>query len=70
MQPFINQMADITIDGMPAISAKIISYWQGFAEMTKTAGMFSGGWFADRFGRKSVLVLCLRGIRTDNIGGR
>jgi SP family general alpha glucoside:H+ symporter-like MFS transporter len=52
MQAFINQMYDTTIDGKPAVSAKVVSYWQGFAEMSKTVGMFAGGWFADRFGRK------------------
>jgi SP family general alpha glucoside:H+ symporter-like MFS transporter len=52
MQAFINQMHDTMIDGKPAVSAKVVSYWQGFAEMSKTVGMFAGGWFADRFGRK------------------
>lgn len=52
MQAFINTMADTTIDGQPAVSAKVISYWQGFAEITKTVGMFTGGPIADRFGRK------------------
>jgi hypothetical protein len=49
---FIRTMADTVIDGEPAISAKVVSYWQGFAEMSKTLGMFTGGTFADRFGRK------------------
>jgi SP family general alpha glucoside:H+ symporter-like MFS transporter len=52
MQAFINQMHDTTLDGKPLVSAKVVSYWQGFAEMSKTVGMFAGGWFADRFGRK------------------
>ncbi|KAH7137003.1 general substrate transporter [Dactylonectria estremocensis] len=56
MQAFINQMADTTVDGAPAISAKVISYWQGFAEMSKTLGMFTGGFFADRFGRKPAMM--------------
>jgi hypothetical protein len=55
MQAFINQMADTTLDGEPAISAKVISYWQGFAEMSKTLGMFTAGYFADRFGRKYIV---------------
>lgn len=53
MQAFINQMYDTHgVDGEPIVSAKVVSYWQGFAEMSKTVGMFAGGWFADRFGRK------------------
>ncbi|KAM0542659.1 hypothetical protein ACHAPJ_012691 [Fusarium lateritium] len=56
MQSFINQMADTTINGEPTISAKVISYWQGFAEMSKTLGMFTGGYFADRFGRKKAML--------------
>lgn len=52
MQAFINTMADTTIDGAPAVSAKVVSYWQGFAEMSKALGMFLGGTFANRFGRK------------------
>ncbi|GFZ43406.1 hypothetical protein JCM24511_01126 [Saitozyma sp. JCM 24511] len=56
MQAFINQMADTTIDGAPAVSAQVVSYWQGFAEMSKTLGMFTGGWFANRFGRKPAMM--------------
>lgn len=52
MQAFINQMADTTLNGEPVISAKVVSYWQGFAEMSKTLGMFTGGYFANQFGRK------------------
>lgn len=52
MQAFINQMADTKIAGEPAISAKVVSYWQGFAEMAKMVGMFTGGYFANKFGRK------------------
>lgn len=52
MQAFIDQMADTTISGEPAISAKVVSYWQGFAEMAKMLGMFTGGYFANKFGRK------------------
>lgn len=52
MRAFINQMADTKVGGNPAVSARVISYWQGFAEMSKTLGMFTGGYFADRFGRK------------------
>jgi len=55
MQAFVNQFADTMVDGRPAVSAKVISFWQGFAEMTKTLGMFAGGPIADRIGRKSVL---------------
>ncbi|OQV00276.1 hypothetical protein CLAIMM_05794 [Cladophialophora immunda] len=56
MQAFISQMADTRIDGAPAISAKVVSYWQGFAEMSKTLGMFTGGYFANRFGRKPAML--------------
>ncbi|WVW84371.1 hypothetical protein I302_106405 [Kwoniella bestiolae CBS 10118] len=56
MQAFINVMADTVIDGKPAVSAKVVSYWQGFAEMSKTLGMFTGGWFANKFGRKPALI--------------
>lgn len=52
MQAFINTMADTIVNGEPAISAKVVSFWQGFAEMSKTLGMFTGGYFANRFGRK------------------
>jgi SP family general alpha glucoside:H+ symporter-like MFS transporter len=45
-------MANTIIDGKPAISAQVISFWQGFAEVAKTVGMFTGGTFADRLGRK------------------
>jgi len=37
---FVRQMADTTIDGEPAISARTISFFQGFAEISKTIGMF------------------------------
>ena len=49
---FVRQMADTTIDGAPAVSAKVISFWQGFAEMAKTLGMFTGGTLMNYFGRK------------------
>lgn len=49
---FVSQMADTMVDGAPAVSARTVSFWQGFAEMAKMAGMFAGGYFADRFGRK------------------
>jgi hypothetical protein len=52
MQAFVNQFADTMVDGKPAVGAKVISFWQGFAEMTKTLGMFAGGPIADRIGRK------------------
>lgn len=52
MPPFVRQMADTTINGAPAISAQVISYWQGFAEMSKMVGMGVGGLVANQFGRK------------------
>jgi hypothetical protein len=52
MPGFIAQMADTTVNGEPAISAKVVSFWQGFAEMSKTVGMFAGGSLANRIGRK------------------
>jgi hypothetical protein len=39
MKAFVKQMANTVIDGEPAVSATVISYWQGFAEMSKTVGM-------------------------------
>jgi SP family general alpha glucoside:H+ symporter-like MFS transporter len=45
-------MANTRINGEPAVSATVISFWQGFAEMSKTLGMFLGGTLSDRFGRK------------------
>lgn len=56
MPAFIRQMADTTVNGEPAVSARTVSFWQGFAEMTKTVGMFAGGWFADRLGRKGAMI--------------
>ena len=47
-------MADTVVDGVPAVSARTVSFWQGFAEMSKMVGMFAGGYFADKFGRKYV----------------
>ncbi len=52
MEPFVRQMADTTINGVPAVSARVISYWQGFAEMSKTLGMFAAGLAMDRLGRR------------------
>lgn len=50
-------MADIVDkNGNPAVSARTVSLWQGLAEMTKTLGMFAGGWVADRIGRKYAMV--------------
>ena len=49
---FVAKMADTVIDGSPAVSAQTISFWQGFPEMSKTLGMFTGGVISDRFGRK------------------
>ncbi|KAH7029489.1 general substrate transporter [Microdochium trichocladiopsis] len=57
MPAFVKDMADIVnANGEPAVSAKTVSLWQGLAEMTKTLGMFSGGWVADRIGRKYAMV--------------
>ncbi|KAJ1324624.1 MFS transporter SP family general alpha glucoside:H+ symporter [Microdochium nivale] len=54
---FVNTMADIVDkNGNPAVSARTVSLWQGLAEMTKTLGMFAGGWVADRIGRKYAMV--------------
>ena len=36
MQAFINQMANTRVNGALAVRAKIISCWQGFAEMSRT----------------------------------
>jgi hypothetical protein len=44
MAAFITTMANTVIDGQPAISATVVSYWQGFGEMSKTLGMFTGGY--------------------------
>lgn len=52
VQAFLDTMANTTIDGKPAVTATVLAFWQGFAEMTKTLGMFTGGYFANRFGRK------------------
>ena len=49
---FVRQMANTTIGGQPAVGAKVISFWQGFAEMSKTIGMFAGGALMNRCGRK------------------
>jgi SP family general alpha glucoside:H+ symporter-like MFS transporter len=49
---FIRQFADTTINGEPAISATTISFFQGFAEISKTIGMFAGGTLMDKIGRK------------------
>jgi hypothetical protein len=47
-------MADTTINGEPAISAQVISFFQGFAEISKTIGMFLGGPMMNYIGRKLV----------------
>lgn len=52
MPAFVNQFADTVIDGQPAVSAKVVSFWQGFPEMSKTLGMFAGGPIADKYGRR------------------
>jgi MFS family permease len=52
MAPFVQTMHDITVDGAPALSSKVISFWQGFGETAKMIGQVLGGWLADRFGRK------------------
>ncbi|KXJ90287.1 general substrate transporter [Microdochium bolleyi] len=59
MPAFIRDMADTTLNGQPAVSARIVSFWQGFAEMAKTLGMFTGGWVADRLGRKRAMLLAV-----------
>ena len=51
---FVKQMANTVIDGEPAVSARVVSFWQGFAEMAKMTGMFMSYFFADRIGRKYV----------------
>lgn len=52
MPAFVKQMANTVIDGQPAISAQVISYFQGFAEMSKMFGYGLGGLLSDLFGRK------------------
>ncbi|EGP90105.1 unnamed protein product [Zymoseptoria tritici ST99CH_1A5] len=53
---FVEQMADTVVDGAPAVSAQTVSFWQGFAEMSKMVGMFAGGYFADKLGRKKAMM--------------
>ena len=60
-------MADTVIDGEPAISAKVVSYWQGFGEMSKTLGMFTAGTFADRLGRKWAMIMAIAVLLTGSI---
>ena len=60
-------MADTVIDGEPAISAKVVSYWQGFGEMSKTLGMFTAGTFADRLGRKWAMIMAIVVLLTGSI---
>ncbi|WRT69060.1 uncharacterized protein IL334_006043 [Kwoniella shivajii] len=56
---FVAQLGDTVVNGQRSESAKVVSYWQGFAEMSKTLGMFAGGTLMDRFGRKPAMITAL-----------
>ncbi|KAJ2983001.1 hypothetical protein NQ176_g1015 [Zarea fungicola] len=59
MPAFVKQMANTVIDGEPAISAQVISYFQGFAEMSKMFGYGLGGLLSDFFGRKGTMYISI-----------
>lgn len=54
MEPFIKTMADTTVDGEPAISARVISFWGGFGSIAMLVGQSLGGPMSDRLGRRLV----------------
>ena len=62
MDPFVKQMADTVIDGEPALSAKVVSFFQGFGEIARMTGYLAGGFVSDRLGRKYV---CLQYFQID-----
>ncbi|ATY58282.1 MFS alpha-glucoside transporter [Cordyceps militaris] len=59
MPAFVKQMANTVIDGEPAISAQVISYFQGFAEMSRMFGYALGGILADICGRKGTMYISI-----------
>jgi hypothetical protein len=45
-------MADTVVDGVPTISAKVLSFWGGFGTIAQLGGQAMGGPLSDRIGRK------------------
>ncbi|ORY89818.1 and other transporter-domain-containing protein [Leucosporidium creatinivorum] len=54
---FINQMATITVDGLPAIHPQHLAVWGGLSSAASIVSLVLGGYPSDRFGRKSMMAL-------------
>ncbi|RSH93493.1 hypothetical protein EHS25_007849 [Saitozyma podzolica] len=54
---FVATMADTVVDGVPTISAKVLSFWGGFGTIAQLCGQAMGGPLSDRIGRKNTMIL-------------